>query len=453
MGGGDEMEQAVKLPVRLAVPALSESKVARLIVVAILYFMQGVPAGLSTVGISAWLAANGATPTEVGAFVGIALLPWSLKLVNGLLMDRFTFRPMGRRRVWIITAQAMMAIVLLAMAMVAPTVEQIGMLAVFCFALNLCATFNDVAVDGMAVDLVPDDERTMVNGLMAASQALGISAASFVAGQLLMSGDIASTALIFAAFVAIVSSVVVIFRERPGERLLPWSKGSASRECEERQHSAWLPIIAGIYRSIISPLTILFLMAVFLVQVNWAFIDAVSPTLAVQQLGWGSDQYSSFSAIVSLVAAVAVGLTSPLIVRLIGLRKAIGTLFVLVGSCAVIGGATFDSWQGDRTFMIVFAAQYVLSLLLMILLVVWAMRICNPAVAASQFALFMAVPNLARSVMSGNSGWLVESGGYAVTYYVVAAITLVALALCLLAKVGMSEAVPKAALPRDNPNI
>ncbi|WP_108810205.1 MFS transporter [Sphingorhabdus sp. Alg231-15] len=446
------MEQAVKLPVRLAVPSLSESKAARLVVVAILYFMQGVPAGLSTVGISSWLAANGATPTEVGAFVGIALLPWSLKLVNGLLMDRFTFRPMGRRRVWIITAQAMMVIALLAMAMAAPTVDQIGLLAAFCFALNLCATFNDVAVDGMAVDLVPDEERTMVNGLMSASQALGISAASFVAGQLLMSGDIASTALVFAAFVAIVSSVVVIFRERPGERLLPWSKGSASRECEERQHSAWLPIIAGIFRSIVSPLTILFLMAVFLVQVNWAFIDAVTPTLAVQQLGWGSDKYSSFSALVSLIAAVAAGLLSPLIVRLVGLRNAIGTLFVLVGSCAVIGGATFDSWQGDRTFMIVFAAQYVLSLLLMILLVVWAMRICNPAVAASQFALFMAVPNLARSVMSGNSGWLVESGGYAVTYYTVAAITLVALAICLLAKVGNPEAVPEAALPKEKFN-
>lgn len=444
------MEQAAKLPVRMALPALSESKSARLIVVAILYFMQGVPAGLSTVGISAWLAANGATPTEVGAFVGIALLPWSLKLLNGLLMDRFTFKPMGRRRVWIIAAQAMMAIVLLAMAVAAPTVDQIATLAAFCFALNLCATFNDVAVDGMAVDLVPDDERTMVNGLMAASQAVGISTASFVAGQLLMSGDIASTALIFAIFVAVVSSVVVIFRERPGERLMPWSEGTASRQCEERQHSAWLPIISGIFRSIASPLTILFLMAIFLAQVNWAFIDVVSPTLAVQQLGWGSDQFSSFAALISLIAAVAVGFISPLIVRLVGLRTAISALFILVSGSAVIGGATFHSWQGDQTFMIVFTVQYVLSLLLMILLVVWAMRICNPAVAASQFALFMAVPNLARSVMSGNSGWLVESWGYAVTYYVVAAITLAALGLCLLAKVGKSEAVPETAIPNQS---
>ncbi|MEO9468069.1 MFS transporter [Parasphingorhabdus sp.] len=441
------MEQAVRLSVRPALPSLSESKPARLIVVAILYFMQGIPWGLSTVGISAWLAANGATPVEVGVFIGTAVLPWSLKLVNGLLMDRFTFKPMGRRRVWIIAAQAMMAIVLLAMAIDAPTVGQIGLLAAYCFALNLCATFNDVAIDGMVVDLVPDEERTMVNGMMFASQTLGIAAASFVAGQLLMSGDISSTALTFAAFVAIVSSVVVIFRERPGERLLPWSKGTASRECEERQHSAWLPIIAGIFRSIASPLTVLFLLATFLNQAVWAFIDAASPTLTIQMLGWGSDQYSSFAAMVGLVAAIAAGVLSPLIVRITGLRKSIIILFVLLGASAAIGGATFDSWEDDRIFMTIFMIQYVVGLLLSILLIVWAMRICNPAVAASQFALFMAIPNLGRSLMSGNSGWLVESGGYAVTYYAVAAITLVALVLCLLAKVGKSEAVPIPALP------
>ncbi|MEO9634773.1 MAG: MFS transporter [Parasphingorhabdus sp.] len=444
------MEQAARLPVRLALPSLSESKPARLIVVAILYFMQGVPIGLTTVGIAAWLAAKGATPVEVGVFIGTAMLPWSLKLVNGLLMDRFTFKPMGRRRIWIITAQAMMAIVLLAMAIDAPTVGQIGLLAAYCFALNLCATFNDVAVDGMVVDIVPENERTIVNGLMFASQSVGIAGASFIAGQLLVSGDIASTALTFAAFVAIASSVVVIIRERPGERLLPWSKGSASRECEERQHSAWLPMIVGLFRSMASPLTLLFVLCMTLMQVTWSFIDAVSPTLTIQQLGWGSEQFSSFSATVSLVAALAAGVLSPLIVRVTGLRKAIMILFLLLGFSAAIGGATFDSWEGDRTFIAIFMIQYVVALLLMILMIVWAMRICGPAVAASQFALFMAVPNLGRAVMSGNSGWLVESGGYAATYYAVAAITLVGFALCLMAKVGKSEAVPGTALPRKS---
>jgi MFS transporter, PAT family, beta-lactamase induction signal transducer AmpG len=80
-----------------------------------------------------------------------------------------------------------------------------------------------------------------------------------------------------------------------------------------------------------------------------------------------------------------------------------------------------------------------------VVLIVWAMRISSPAIAASQFALFMAVPNLSRSVMAGNSGWLVEGGGYAITYFAVAGILLVGLALCILARVGDERGLPQSA--------
>ena len=37
--------------------------------------------------------------------LGLTALPWTLKLVNGFIMDRYTFLAMGRRRIWIIGAQ------------------------------------------------------------------------------------------------------------------------------------------------------------------------------------------------------------------------------------------------------------------------------------------------------------------------------------------------------------
>ncbi len=421
---------------RPALPSIAQHKLARFAAIVILYFMQGVPLGLSLVAIPAWLAANGASPTAVGVFVGTAMLPWSLKLVNGLLMDRFTFKPMGRRRSWILLAQAGMVAVLIVMATVAPGASQVSLLAGLCFALNICATFNDVAVDGMAVDLVPDEERTAVNSFMFASQALGVSATSFVAGQLLVSGNIAAMALALAGFVALASSFVAIFRERPGERLLPWSAGCASPECEERQQSAWWPLIKGVMRSLASPLVLLYLLGTAFSQASWSFIDAVSPTLAVQHLGWGSDEFSSFSALVSLLSAIFAAILTPLVVRIVGLRGAIAGLFVFIALSAFAGGVTFSSWQTDRIFLILYSLQYGAGLLLNILLIVWAMRICNPAVAASQFALFMAVPNFSRSIFSGYSGMLAESGGYGMTYYAVGAATLVGLALCVLGRVG-----------------
>ncbi|MEO0871024.1 MAG: MFS transporter, partial [Pseudomonadota bacterium] len=174
-------------------PALTQSKSARFATIMVLYFLQGVPFGLTTVALTAWLSAQGATPVEIGAFVGFALLPWSTKLFNGLLMDRFTFKPMGRRRSWILSAQFLMIAALLAMALLAPTANDIVLLSSLCFALNLCATFNDVAVDGMAVDIVPSDERTAINSVMFASQFAGVAATSAIAGSLLMAGDVRVT--------------------------------------------------------------------------------------------------------------------------------------------------------------------------------------------------------------------------------------------------------------------
>ncbi|HMA98272.1 MAG TPA: MFS transporter, partial [Wenzhouxiangella sp.] len=320
--------QPVDLGGRLSLPSLATSRPARFAAIILLYFMQGLPVGLTIIAIPAWLAANGASPVAVGAFVGTALLPWSLKLFNGLLMDRFTFKPMGRRRSWILVAQAMMLLVFLALASAAPTASDVFALTAFFFTLNLCAVFNDVAVDGMTVDIVPHEERTTINGCMFAAQTLGISGSAFIAGQLLASGQITFLALLLAAFVAVASGFVSLFRERPGERLMPWSKGQPSSECQERQQDAWWPIISSLFKALLVPTTIIFLLGIGLSQATFTFTDAVAPTLAIQQLGWTSEQYSSFASVMSLIAAVIGAAATPFLVKLIGLRNTMFCLFI-----------------------------------------------------------------------------------------------------------------------------
>jgi PAT family beta-lactamase induction signal transducer AmpG len=425
----------------LTIPALSTSRTARFSAIILLYFMQGLPVGLTVIAIPAWLAASGASPVAVGAFVGTALLPWSLKLFNGLLMDRFTFKPMGRRRSWILVAQAMMLLVFLALASAAPTAADVFALTAFFFTLNLCAVFNDVAVDGMTVDIVPHEERTTINGCMFAAQTLGISGSAFLAGQLLASGNMTFLALLLAGFVCVASGFVSLFRERPGERLMPWSNGQPSPECQQRQQDAWWPILKGLFKALIVPTTLIYLLGIGLSQATFAFTDAVAPTLAVQQLGWTSEQYSSFASAISLLAAVIGAATTPFLVKFFGLRNTIFGLFLALSLTALAGGLTLTEWQDSRIFSVLFGLQYVLAILLLIVSVVWAMRICNPAVAASLFALFMAVPNFARSVMSGWSGWVIEGFGYEGTYFLVVITTLAGLAFCLFARIGQDQTV------------
>ncbi len=433
---------AAATPVRIEnIPALTTSKPARFATIMVLYFLQGVPVGLTTVALTAWLAAQGATPVEIGAFVAFALLPWSAKLFNGLLMDRFTFKPMGRRRSWILAAQGLMMATLLVMAALAPTASDIALLSGLCFVLNLCAAFNDVAVDGLAVDIVPNSERTAINSVMFASQSAGIAISSVIAGSLLMSGDVTTTALVLASLVGVASVFVGIFRERPGERLMPWSTGTPSPECLERQQDAFWPIISRVGRSLFNRHVLLFLAGLAFVQAPFAFADSVSPTLAVQHLGWSSEAYSNLRGALNLIAAGAALILPVPLVLWLGLSRAVLVQVAAVAILSTAAGLSLPSWQGDTAFMIYDGAIYALALSGTITLITWAMRICNPAVAATQFALFMASANFARSIYSANSGFVIEMGGYSATYLFMSATSVIGLLFCLLARVGDEQLV------------
>ena len=86
-------------------PALSENTFLRYFSFAALYVAQGIPEGLLWYAIPAWLAMNGKSAAEIGSYVAVIGIPWSLKILNAPLMDRFTYLPMGRRRPWILFGQ------------------------------------------------------------------------------------------------------------------------------------------------------------------------------------------------------------------------------------------------------------------------------------------------------------------------------------------------------------
>lgn len=424
----------VTLPTTL--PALTESKVARFVAIILLYFMQGVPIGLSLIAIPPWLAANGASVIEVGAFAATVILPWSMKVFGGLVMDRFTFRPMGRRRLWILLAQFSMTAILIGLAINAPSAEQIGVWIAFCFALNLCAMFNDVATDGMTIDLVPDEERTTINGLMFAAQWLGIAIVGLLAAQFLAAGQVGVLGVSLAAMVAVISTGIALFRERPKERLMPWSQGRASAECEARQQTAWTPIFKGLMRGVLVPTTLFFFLGVACGQASNGFVDAVAPTLGVQKLGMTSESYSQIASLVGFFCGVGGALLAPVLIKVLGLRVALYAYLFGLALTTIYAGLAVDTWQTPSVFIAVTSVQQFLITSIMVATVVWAMRICNPAIAASLFAVFMAVPNLSRSMMSSGSGWVVESVGYSGAYFTVAAFAVISILFHTLAKVG-----------------
>lgn len=128
-------------------PALADSRRLRLLVFFSLYIGQGVPYGLFLVAFPSWLAARGHSSTEVGLFIATVSLPWTLKLLAGPVMDRFSFPSMGRRRPWVLLAKS--GIVIGCMILSTGITGAFGIFGIG-FLISSCAAWQDVAVDGMA---------------------------------------------------------------------------------------------------------------------------------------------------------------------------------------------------------------------------------------------------------------------------------------------------------------
>ena len=122
---------------------------------------------------------------------------------------------------WILVGQFGLVAALVALAFADPGVQQIGLIAALAFAMGLASAFQDVAVDGLAVDILPTHEIERVNGYMFGGQAIGTAAGAAISGTLIACYGLAAAALVLAAFVAAIFLLVLVVRERPGERLLP----------------------------------------------------------------------------------------------------------------------------------------------------------------------------------------------------------------------------------------
>jgi len=134
------------------------------------------------VALPVYLRQQGVSLTGVG-FAGALALPWLLKALWAPLVDRFYWRAFGRRRSWIVPMQLGLVLACAAAAGVGPETERgLYLLLGLVFAMNLLAATQDVAVDGLAVDVLRPDELGYGN----AAQVVGYKLGMLTGGGLLV---------------------------------------------------------------------------------------------------------------------------------------------------------------------------------------------------------------------------------------------------------------------------
>ena len=458
----------------IALPAmqlvLTQSRALRFASFSAFYFAQGVPIGLLTVAIPPWLAEQGASQGDIGVYLGWVTLPWALKLIAGPFMDRFTFLPMGFRRPWVIALQGGLVLSLLLLALVGAGFGHGGgslaLLTVAGMVVNTFSATQDVAVDGMAIDVLPEGERGRANAYMGFGQAAARSTLGAACGVLLTVGGIAAGALACAGVVSLVFVWAALVRERPRDRLLPWSAGGAapvarakggffanavdfgkalfvstsaakplmqderragrdkttqrSRQEEAanapRAEAAPLAGLAGflsrrlsnspmiansvaVGRMLVLPMSLIAVAVEFLARLRDGFALVVFPIVATGELGFSTEEYTRFVGIVGLVAATLVILAGPYIDRF-GAKRMLIIALSASGAVHLVAWAVPSVWADTDIVLALYCVLALLEQLTFVAIIALFMNLCSAKVAATQFAVYMALANLSRSAGS-----------------------------------------------------
>ena len=379
-----------------SIPSLSENTFLRYLNFVALYVAQGIPEGMTLFGIPAWMAMNGKTPGEIGAFVAAFGLPWSFKIIVAPMMDRFTYLPMGRRRPWVLFGQIGLMISFIAMAFVPDPLNNLNLLMIAGFAVGFFGSFQDVATDGMAIDIVPIHQQARANGMMWGAKIIGTSASLAIGSWLINAYGFTTSILMLAVAVSIIMLAPLFLRERPGEKLLPWTKGKASVETQKMQLHNWSIIFKSLFKVFTLRNSLLLAFVLFVTQTAFNLIATLLPIFTVQELGWTNITYSQFFATASLIGGIGGMLIGGFLIDKFGKKRMLNIYFALLITINIALAFLQKYWSQTwfiSGFMIIYQIFYVFTC---IGLFANAMEFCWKKVSASQFTLYMTIGNLGR---------------------------------------------------------
>ena len=141
-----------------------------------LYWAQGLPVGFMTHALPVILRAQGVSLAQIGGF-GLLMLPWSIKIFWAPWVDRFGYSAFGHYRSWIVPAQLLSVIVLIGLSFLPiQALNQPEYLLAFFVALlsmNLVGATQDIATDGLAVNILKNEQQHWGNTFQVIGSRLG----------------------------------------------------------------------------------------------------------------------------------------------------------------------------------------------------------------------------------------------------------------------------------------
>jgi PAT family beta-lactamase induction signal transducer AmpG len=372
-----------------------------------LYVMQGLPSGFALTAVTNYLTAEGLTTQALASFGVIIGLPWGFKFLWGPLVDRFQTSAMGRRRPWILGAQAMALLASSGILLISNPVAQFSMLAGAFMLHGVFASLQDVSVDALAISTVPTPERGRTNAFMKGGMVVGQAIGAAWLAYLIRNGGFHLAALV-QSFVLLAFTILTFFiREQPGDaffslkRHTPTSAAGVTSPVGASEptapHPDWAfgPLLRTLVRAILTPRPLIIFGAIALVFIGERLFQRAYYIHLIRQEGWTDTAVSVLSGTYGTLLAVVLALLGGWLADAVGAQRMLLSTMLSMAVLHIGFSLAASSWADPAVATTGLVVRQTLEPIFSIAALPMLMSLCQRGIEGSQFAFYMAISNQA----------------------------------------------------------
>ncbi len=358
-------------------------------------FASGLPLALTAGTLQAWLTVTGVDLKTIGLFTLVGL-PYTLKFVWSPLMDRFVPPWLGRRRGWMVSAQAALLAGIVAMAVTGPDAP--WTLAVLALSVAFMSASQDIAFDAYRADLLQAPERGFGAAVSVTGYRIGMLAAGAVALVLAERIGWRETYVLMAGLMATGLIATLFSPEPPVPAQVPRSLSDA----------VWLPLHEFFTRR----RAIELLLVVVLYKIGDALAGSLTTAFLIRGVGFSPTEVGVVNKGMGLAATIVGALIGGGLMARWGLFRSL----LVFGGLQAVSNLSFMllAWTGKSYPLMVgtIAIENLSGGMGTAAFVALMMSLCDHRFTATQFALLSALAAVGRVVVGPPSGYLVDQVGW-----------------------------------------
>ncbi|HET7334154.1 MAG TPA: MFS transporter [Rhizomicrobium sp.] len=383
-------------------------------------FSSGLPFLLIFGTLSAWLREAGISRTEIGlmSYVGLA---YTIKFLWAPLVDQIRLpilaRLFGKRRAWMLLAQAAIAGALVTISLFDPRVALMP-IAIGAVVLAFAAATQDIAIDAWRIEAAPKSEQ----GTMAAAYQLGYRFAIIASGAgalyvaQYVSWHVAYLAM--AALMLLGVGAVLLAPRVESDNVASTGMSDADRQTSDgHQRSAIGAAFAWLYHAAVAPFidffsrhgwTALLILALIGFYRVPDFVMGVMANPLYIDLGFSLAQIATVVKLFGVWMTIAGAIVGGIAVARFGLMRSL-----IIGVCAVAAGNLIFSWlatQGNdiTALTVAISSENFAGGFAGTALIAYMSSLTSTAFTATQYALFSSIYALPGKLLGGLSGMMVD---------------------------------------------